>query len=120
LVSKMERKVYHWCNWWISRGGILVLIKIVLEAIPMYWHLKTLIPKSILQGIRKICYNYLWKGSLEYKGLHLVNWCSLSKPKQPGGWGLKDKALFGHTGSKVALGLFDSRAYADKFLLQSI
>jgi hypothetical protein len=33
LVAKVERKVNLWCNHWISRGGRLVLIKTVLEAI---------------------------------------------------------------------------------------
>jgi hypothetical protein len=42
-----------------------------------------------------MCFNFLWKGSLDYKRSHLANWKSLSKPKALGGWGLKDGVMFG-------------------------
>jgi hypothetical protein len=48
LVSKVDWKFNQWCNRWISKGRKLVLIKAVLEAIPMYRHLMTMIPKGIL------------------------------------------------------------------------
>jgi hypothetical protein len=36
LLSKVEKSVTFWCNRWISQGGRLVLIKLVIEAIPIY------------------------------------------------------------------------------------
>jgi hypothetical protein len=33
--------------------------------------------------------------SFDYLGSHLVNWKRLSKPKNVGGWGLKDLCTFG-------------------------
>jgi hypothetical protein len=36
LLSKKERKNNHRCNRWISIGGRLVLIKSLIEAVPMY------------------------------------------------------------------------------------
>jgi hypothetical protein len=38
LVAKVEQKINHWCNWWISRGGRLVLIKSISEVIPIFWY----------------------------------------------------------------------------------
>ena len=73
LISKHEQEVNYWCNRWICRGGRLVLLKIVLEAILVYWHLFTLIPKGSVQGIKKIFFNYMWKESMEYKGSHMEN-----------------------------------------------
>jgi len=35
LVNKIERRTTHRCNRWISRGR-LVLIKAIVEAIPLY------------------------------------------------------------------------------------
>jgi len=87
IISKVEKKFNHWCNRWISRGGRLVLIKIILEVILVYLHILTLILKGIVYQIKKNCFNYLWKGRLVYKGSHLVNWRIPSKPKFMGGWG---------------------------------
>ena len=85
LVDRIERRVTHWCNRWISRGGRLVLVKAVIEAIPVYWHILADIPKGILIKIKKTCASYLWKGSLEYKGAHLAHWSLLAKRKIFGG-----------------------------------
>jgi hypothetical protein len=74
LVSKVEKRISLWCNRWISRGGHLTLIKSVIEAIPVYWHFLANILKGILHRIRKLCCNYLWKGSFDYLGSHLVKW----------------------------------------------
>ena len=59
LLSKKERKNNHRCNRWISIGGRLVLIKSLIEVVPVYWHLLALIPKGILCRIRKPCFNFL-------------------------------------------------------------
>jgi hypothetical protein len=67
----------------------------VIEAIPVYWHLLANILKGILAQICKMCFNFLWKGSFEYLGSHLVNWKCLSAPKNASGWGLKDLVSFG-------------------------
>lgn len=74
--------------------GRLVLIKSLLEAIPVYWHLLAGIVKGVLVRIHKLCFNYLRKGSLQYKGSHLANWSTLSKPKNLGGLGSKGFMVF--------------------------
>jgi hypothetical protein len=50
-----------------------------------------------MELIRKICFNYLWRASGEYKGMHLENWKSVTLPKKMGGGGcrLKYINLFG-------------------------
>jgi hypothetical protein len=106
FVSKVERKVNLWCNHWISRGGRLVLIKSVLEVIPYLLASLDLDSKRNPYPDQKICFNYLWKGSLEYKGSHLANWKSLSKPKALGGWGLKDRVMFGQVLASKSLWVF--------------
>jgi len=35
LIAKVEKKLNTLCNWWLSRGGCLVLVKAVLEAIKL-------------------------------------------------------------------------------------
>ena len=36
LLSKLEKRLKSWCHKWLSRAGRLVLVKSVLEAIPVY------------------------------------------------------------------------------------
>jgi hypothetical protein len=62
LTTKVEKKINTWCNRWISRGGHLVLVKVVLEAIPVFWMSMAWIPKGVLEVIRKLCYRYIWSG----------------------------------------------------------
>jgi hypothetical protein len=73
----------------LSRAGRLVLIKSVLEAILVYCHLLAFVLKGILERIKKIYFNYLWRGIVEYKKLHLTGWKKISLPSKWGGWGLK-------------------------------
>ena len=45
ISGKFERKINFWCIRWISRGGILTLVKLVLQAILIYWHCLAHIPE---------------------------------------------------------------------------
>jgi hypothetical protein len=74
-------------------GGRLVLVKSVLEAIPVFWHTLAHIPKGVLERIRKCCFNFLWKGSSEYKGSHLARWKLIATPKSQGGLGAQRYSL---------------------------
>jgi hypothetical protein len=95
LLARIEKRISCRCNRWISRGSRLSLVKSVLEVILVYWHLLAYIPKGVLTSIREICFNYLWKNSVEFLGSYLVTHKKLSKPKSLGGWGLKDLYSFG-------------------------
>jgi hypothetical protein len=54
LIEKLEKKLKVWSHKWLSRVGQLVLIKSVLEAIPIYWMSLSWIPKGILEKERKL------------------------------------------------------------------
>jgi len=105
LVDNIERRITQWCNRWISRDGRLFLVKIVIEAILVYWCFLVDIPKGILSKIRKLCANYLWKGSLQFKGAHVACWILVARPKHLCGWGIRILLHFG-------------KALAEKSLLQ--
>ena len=49
LIAKLEKKLNFWSHRWLSREGRLVLVKSVLEAIPVYWMYLAWIPKGILE-----------------------------------------------------------------------
>ena len=63
LIRKVEVRIYVWTNRLLSRGGRLVLIKSVLEGIHVYWNSIVVIPKGILDKIRRLSFKYLWSGN---------------------------------------------------------
>jgi hypothetical protein len=94
LLSRIDKRIHFWCNWWISMGGSLTVIKFVIEAILVYWHLLAMISNGFLMHIQKICFNYLWKGSTKSLGSHLENWKKKIKTKGLRGVGFKRPSLF--------------------------
>jgi hypothetical protein len=89
LVTKVEKKVGHWCNRWLTIEGRYTLLKSVLEGQPIYWMALAAIPTSVLEKLRKLSYKFLWSGSKDHHKLHLCNWELLAKPKLKGGWGIR-------------------------------
>lgn len=59
LLEKLEKRIKIWSHGWLSRASRVVLIKLVLEAIPVYWMSMSWIPKGILERAIKLCvYTY--------------------------------------------------------------
>ena len=96
----------------LSRGGRLVLIKLVLESLPVYWNSIMAIPRGVMDKIRRLSFKYLWS-----KGVHLVKWVAIAAPKEMGGWGLKDLNLFGKTLAVNSLWNFFSKESLWKHIL---
>jgi hypothetical protein len=44
--------------------------------------------------MRKKCYKFLWTGRRAEEGIPLVKWDRIAKPKELGGWGLKNLYVF--------------------------
>jgi hypothetical protein len=87
MLKKVEKKIGHWCNRWLSLGGRYILMKSVLEIQPVYWMSLAAIPYTVLNKLRKVMFNFLWNGNSETHHYHLCRWETLSKPKKYGGWG---------------------------------
>jgi len=78
----------------LSRGGRLVLLKPILQSIPVYWDTISYIPKGILQKLRKKFFSFLWFSNKDSKGVPLARWKILANPKDLGGWGIINSFLF--------------------------
>jgi len=85
LLKKLENRLKIWSHKWLSRAGRLVLVKAVLEAIPVYWMSLAWIPKGTLEAVRKICFRFLWSGKSDTQVTPWVRWDRIAIPKGMGG-----------------------------------
>jgi hypothetical protein len=71
LLKILEKRLNLWSHRCLSRAGRLVLVKSVLEAIPIYWMSLSWIPKGILEAARKLTFRFLCSGKKES---HVTPW----------------------------------------------
>jgi hypothetical protein len=77
----------------LNLASHLVLIKCVLQAIPIYLFFSMATPQSVLKTIHNIQRNFLWQGRKLEKKWALVNWDKVCKPNLNGGLGLRDPCM---------------------------
>ena len=70
------------------------MIRVVMSSMHVYWMALAPIPISILDRLRKLIFAFLWGSSEDKNKYHLMDWQLLSKPKDSGGWGIKNLAWF--------------------------
>lgn len=89
LLKCFDKRINHWCWGWLTLGGRLTLAMSVLQNITVYWLSLSKIPKTILNGMCKRTFSFIWAGGGYTFKFHLVNWKSLARPRQMGGGLLK-------------------------------
>ena len=94
LIKSFERRIHHWAHKFLSLVGRLVLIRVVLSSMPVYWFALAHVPKSILNKLRKLIFDFLWDSSSDRKHYRLVDWQLLSRPFEFWGWGIKKLEWF--------------------------
>ena len=88
-----------------------MLVKFVLEAIPVYWMSLAWMPKGILEQVRRLCFSFLWRGKHDHRAMVWVRWEKIPVPKALGGWGLKNIFLFAKAlGAKVSWRLIHTQS----------
>jgi hypothetical protein len=70
IITEVQRRINLWWNRSLSRGRP-ILVKFVLEAIPIYRHSLAFIPKGVLE---KISFRFLWYQKKESEGIPLGKW----------------------------------------------
>ncbi|KAL9666843.1 hypothetical protein QQ045_001187 [Rhodiola kirilowii] len=89
-----QRKSEDWKCRLLSIGGREVLIKAVIQAIPMYMMSVYYFPRKIIAEINKLMLQFWWDKKEGGKGINWVSQNTLQKKKCEGGLGLKDLIIF--------------------------
>lgn len=85
LLEKVEKRIKSRYNKWLSTTDRMVLIKSVIEPIPLYWTSLAWLPKGTLNKL---------VGKEDQNSLVLASWNKIVLTKTLGGWGLKNIYLF--------------------------
>ena len=114
-MRKVKKRRSQWFNRWLSLRGRFILVKFILENIPIYWLSMVRIPTSILDIIRRRISTCLWLGQKVKESFHLLTWDRLAIPKDYGGWNFKNIYYFGKAlvAKRLWRGLFSRSMQSD-------
>lgn len=84
----MER-LSSWKGRYFSLGGRIVLIKVVLSSLLVYYFNVFKCPASVIEKLERIQRKFLWNDDREKRKFHLVNWTQVCKQVSEGGLGIR-------------------------------
>eukprot|EP00253_Pinus_taeda_P034383 PITA_34383 len=90
LLEKLENRLLLWTHRSLNMASRLVLIKAVLQSMPLYLFSILAAPKWVLKAIKKLQRNFLWGSSGHNRKWALIKWEKACLPKKVGGIGLRD------------------------------
>lgn len=94
LQERICKRIMQWGENYLSSGGKEILIKAVLQAIPVYVMGMFKLPESVCEELTKLTRNFWWGSEKGKRKTHWKSWDSLTKPKQCGGMGFRNYKLF--------------------------
>ncbi|KAL4357195.1 hypothetical protein AHAS_Ahas09G0162400 [Arachis hypogaea] len=90
IIDKVEEKLNLWKAKMINKAGKLVLIKSVLNSMPVYYLSLYKMPRDKFISLRR---RFLWSNEDGRDGVPLVRWDIVQAPKRFGGLGVGDAVL---------------------------
>lgn len=93
LISRIEKKLAGWKRATLNQAGRVTLINSVLNSMPVHLLSSTWTPLTVVDKISRIARNFLWEKGDSTRGLHLIGWDTVTRPKAEGGLAIKDLRL---------------------------
>eukprot|EP00253_Pinus_taeda_P025653 PITA_25653 len=93
LLDNFEAKLSLWTHRALNMASRIILIKAILQYLPLYLFTLLAAPKWVIKAIRNLKHNFLWGSSGKNRKWALVKWDKVCLPKMSGGIGLRDPAL---------------------------
>ncbi|WJX94410.1 hypothetical protein P8452_75829 [Trifolium repens] len=109
VVDAMTKRLNSWSSRLLSYGGRITLINSVLSSLPLYFFSFFKAPSCVIKQLVKLQRNFLWGGGLGERRLCWVKWDQICLPKEQGGLGIKNLAIF----NKSLLGKWKWRVLSD-------
>jgi hypothetical protein len=91
LLTSLQQKLASWKGSMLSKGGRLILVNSVLNALPIYFMQAFLLPAWLIKHIERTKMRFFWKGdTTQTKGGIFIAWANTCIPKTHGGIGIID------------------------------
>lgn len=74
VIERVESRLGDWFAIFLSRGGKLIHIHVVLQALPAYLMSLFIAPASVVKKLERIFRNFLWNDKDNNHKSHLVRW----------------------------------------------
>ncbi|MFS7900382.1 hypothetical protein Hanom_Chr00s109717g01807231 [Helianthus anomalus] len=87
-IEVFKNRLSAWKAKVLSIGGRVVLIKSVLESLPVYYFSLYKAPVTVFNKLEALIKRFLWGGTDEVHKVHWVAWSKVTKSKHKGGLGL--------------------------------
>ncbi|XP_016164370.1 uncharacterized protein LOC107606876 [Arachis ipaensis] len=87
VIDKVEEKLSLWKAKVLNKAGKLVLIKSMLNSMPVYYLSLYKMPKAVAEKLISLQRRFLWSKEEGRNGLPLVKWELVQAPKKMGGLG---------------------------------
>ncbi|QHO17517.1 Putative ribonuclease H protein [Arachis hypogaea] len=93
IIDKVEQKLSLWKAKVLNKSGKLVLIKSVLNSLPIYYLSLYKMPKAVADKLITLQRNFMWCKENGNSGIPMVKWELVQAPKKVGGLGVGDAML---------------------------
>jgi hypothetical protein len=91
LLASLQHKLASWKGSMLSKGGRLILINSVLNALPIYFMQAFILPSWFIKHVERTKMRFFWKGqTTPANGGILIAWANTCLPKIHGGLGIID------------------------------
>ncbi|XP_019231693.1 PREDICTED: uncharacterized protein LOC109212501 [Nicotiana attenuata] len=99
MITKVLDKIQAWKGKLLSIGGMAVLIKSVLQSMPIHLLSTVNPPANVINKLHKLFARFFWSNSVEGRARHWASWDTLCMPIEEEGVGFRSlhdmsKALF--------------------------
>jgi len=85
LVDKVAKRISGWQSRLLNFGGRLILVKHVLQSIPIHTMAAISPPKTTLQYIKSLTADFFWGREKDKKKYHWASWENITFPYDEGG-----------------------------------
>ncbi|XP_015160416.1 uncharacterized protein [Solanum tuberosum] len=90
LINKVLCRITGWQTKLLSYGGRAILVKHVLQSLPIHLLSAVTPPVAVLKQIQSIMADFFWGWKDERKKYHWASWKNLSFPYDEGGVGMRN------------------------------